>query len=126
MNLNGRTMRVVQTAPNGIVGKDTIFQFSQTGDIVEARYSGGRIAIGYLVGILVGDLLSFRFCQISDQVGIDGGASRGRLERLSDGRLRIVESFTWESRDGNGVNIFEEVAKEEPNQPPPPAPFARR
>ncbi len=65
------------------------------------------------VGILEGDLLSFRFCQISDRVQVDGGASQGRLELLGDGRLRLVESFSWESRDGNGVNIFEEIAKEE-------------
>lgn len=113
-------MRVVQTAPNGIVGKDTVFHFSQVGDVVEAHYSGGRIATGYLVGMLEGDLLSFRFCQISDQVRIDGGASQGRLELLGDGRLRIVESFTWESRGGTGVNIFEEVAREGPSQPPEP------
>ncbi len=118
-------MRVVQTAPNGIVGRDTVFHFSQRGDVVEARYSGGRIEAGYLVGILAGDLLSFRFCQISDRVQIDGGLSRGRLEPVGDGRLRIVESFTWESRGGEGVNVFEEIAKEEPNQATEPMRDAR-
>jgi hypothetical protein len=110
MNLHGRRMRVVQTAPNGIVGIDTVFHFHQTGAVVEARYVGGRIAVGCLVGIFDGDVLSFRFCQISDGVQIDGGASQGRLEKMSDGRLRLVESFTWESRRGKGVSIFEEVA----------------
>ena len=104
-------MRVVQTAPNGVVGDGTIFDFSQAGNLVEARYSGGRITVGYLVDILEQDLLSFRFCQISDRVHVDGGASKGRVERLSDGRLRIIESFTWESRGGgDGKNIFEEIA----------------
>jgi hypothetical protein len=113
VNLHGKKMRVVQTAPNGIVGSGTVFQFFQDGNVVEAHYSGGRIATGYLVGILDGDLLSFRFCQISDRIHVDGGASRGRLETLRDGRLRIVESFTWESRVGDGVNIFEEVDRNE-------------
>ena len=109
MNLHGRKMRVVQTAPNGIVGRYTIFHFSQAGNVVEARYSGGRIAAGYLVGLLERDQLSFRYCQISDRVQIDGGASQGRLEPMSNGRFRLVESFTWESRSGDGVNIFEEI-----------------
>jgi hypothetical protein len=42
----------------------------------------------------------------------------GRLERSSDGRRRIAESFTWASRRGDGVNIFEEIAKEEPHPSP--------
>ena len=104
-------MLVVETAPNGVVGIATVFQFSQVGNVVEARYSGGRIATGFLVGILEGDVLSFRFCQISDGTRVDGGSSSGRLVTLGDGRLRIVESFTWESRGGDaGVNIFEEIA----------------
>ncbi len=111
VNLHGKRMRVAQTAPNGVVGKGTIFEFSQVGKVVEARYAGGRIATGFLVGLLEGDTLTFRFCQISDGIRVDGGASSGRLETLQDGRLRIVESFTWESRGGDsGVNVFEEIA----------------
>jgi hypothetical protein len=109
MNLHGRKMRCVQTAPSGMVGRDTIFSFSQTGNCVEAHYAGGRITTGYLVGIIDQGELSFRYCQISDKVRIDGGASQCRVEQSTDGRIRIVESFTWESQSGSGVNIFEEV-----------------
>jgi hypothetical protein len=102
-------MRVVQTAANGVVGLGTVFHFTQTGTMVEARYSGGRVAAGYLVGILENDVLSFRYCQISDGTHIDGGTSRGVLEKTPEGRIRVIESFEWESRDGTGVNIWEET-----------------
>jgi hypothetical protein len=32
------------------------------------------------------------------------------VERLTDGRTRIVEHFTWGSRAGSGTNLFDEVA----------------
>jgi hypothetical protein len=109
-------MRVVQTAPNGIVGSDTIFEFSQEGDIVTASYSGGRVRVGYIVGILKAATLSFRYCQVSDEDQVDGGLSNARIESTDGGRLRLIESFKWESRDGSGENIFEEIGGEMPNQ----------
>jgi hypothetical protein len=121
MNLDNRKMRVIHTAPNGVVGPDTIFHFAQVGDIVSAHYSGGRIRTGYLVGTLTGDTLSFRYCQVSDRDTIDGGTSNGRIEMHSDGRLRLVESFVWDSRKGQGENILEEVDELPPNQSPDPA-----
>ena len=108
MNLEGRKMHAVQTAPNGKVGTETIFQFSQTGNVVEAHYAGGRILTGYLTGILESTTLVFRYCQISDLCEIDGGMSHCFLEQTHDGRVRIVESFSWESCSGEGVNVFEE------------------
>jgi hypothetical protein len=116
MNLSGRKMHVVQTAPNGVVGRDTVFKFSQVGDVVTASYSGGGVQVGYLVGIIKGDTLSFRYCQVSDEDHVDGGSSNARIELVDGGRLRLIESFKWDSRDGSGENIFEEVGGEVPNQ----------
>jgi hypothetical protein len=118
MNLHGLKMRVVQTAPNGVVGWDTILEFAQVGNAVTASYSGGRVGIGPLVGILKDDTLSFRYCQISDGDQIDGGSSNSRVEMIDDGRLRLIESFDWESRDGGGVNILEETMDCPPNRLP--------
>lgn len=108
-DLNGVLMRVVVTAPNGVVGRDTLFVFAQRGAVVEARYSGGRIAAGSLVGLLTGADFSFRYCQVTHDGAIDGGASTGRFECLDDGRLRMTETFNWESRPGQGVNVFEQI-----------------
>jgi len=47
INLNGIKMNVIETAPNGIVNKDTIFIFTQIKDRVYAEYAGGRIEKGF-------------------------------------------------------------------------------
>jgi len=40
---------------------------------------------------------------------VHGGRSDCEIGALPDGRLRLVERFQWESRDGSGTNVLEEV-----------------
>lgn len=108
MSLHNRKMCCTQTAPNGVINRETIFHFTQAGEVVEARYAGGRIRAGYLVGLVKHNELVFRYCQLSDHAQLDGGSSRCQLEEAADGRMRIIESFAWESQAGSGVNILEE------------------
>jgi hypothetical protein len=35
--------------------------------------------------------------------------STGTLERLPEGRLRLIEQFQWLTRPGSGTNVFEEI-----------------
>lgn len=109
-NLDGVNMTVVKTAENGVVNRETIFSFQQSGDLVSAHYAGGGVASGYLVGRIDGDRLEFRYCQADLSGGLDGGRSDCTLERLEDGRLRLIERFEWASRPGGGENIFEQVS----------------
>ena len=110
MNLDGVRMIVVQTAESGIVNRETVFTFQQTGDLVSVHYAGGGVASGYLVGRMDGERLEFRYCQADLSGGLDGGRSDCTLERLDDGRLRLIERFEWASRPGAGENVFEQVS----------------
>jgi len=111
VSLDGVKMRVISTAANGVVGADTIFVFEQRGRTVTANYSGGRIAAGFLAGNWEGDVLRFRYVQVSDGEAIDSGQSAARLSRSPAGRLRLEERFQWESKAGEGLNVFEEIAR---------------
>ena len=103
-------MKAVATDPNGVIGIDTYFHFRQDGQNVSAEYSGGRVNKGFLVGIVEGDRLRFRYCQLESDGSLNGGESNCELER-KDGLLRIVEDFQWESREGGGQNVIQEIAK---------------
>ncbi len=52
------------TAETGAINKDTIFIFSQEGNRVSGKYSGGPINEGYLVGIVNQSKLIFSYCQL--------------------------------------------------------------
>ncbi len=105
-------MRAVSSGEAAVVSTETLFEFEQTGDVFSARYRGGTIADGYLVGKLRSDGgLEFRYVQVERSGRIDAGASTGELSRLLDGRLQLVENFQWSTRPESGRNVFEEVGE---------------
>ena len=110
INLDGLEMHVASTAVSGVVSSDTRLCFVQRGHRVAARYSGGGVARGWLVGRFRGSELVFRYAQREESSEIHCGRSVCDVERLSDGRTRIIEHFTWSTRAGSGTNVFEECA----------------
>jgi hypothetical protein len=108
-SLDGIRMHVVTTAGTGVVNADTLFTFAQDGNAVSAEYAGGKVRKGFLVGVLASGELWFRYAQLDIEGHLDGGSSRCEISRGADGRLRLLEHFQWESRDGAGINVFEEL-----------------
>lgn len=104
-------MFVSRTAEVGVVSQETRLDFSQRGSRVWARYSGGKVRRGWLVGRWVAEALHFRYAQCEDSHEIHAGHSVCNLERLPDGRLRLFEHFDWKTRASSGLNIFDEMAK---------------
>ena len=109
IDLNGRRMFVSTTAANGVVGSDTRLHFSQRGARIVARYAGGNVTRGCLVGRWIGEQLTFRYAQREVDNAIHGGRSMCDVQRLGDGRVRITEHFTWTTRTGSGTNVFDEL-----------------
>lgn len=107
--LDTARMRVLITADDGAVSRDTLFTFTQRAETVSAHYAGGSIRLGQLVGTLTGTQLSFRYVQVDLQGRVDSGMSSCELRVLADGRLQLHEHFQWESRPGSGTNVLEEV-----------------
>lgn len=110
LSLDGIKMRVASTAAAGEVNNETLFEFTQDGSVVSARYAGGSVRLGHLVGVRAGERLCFRYAQVDHSGRLDGGHSTCEIERSGDGRVRLIEHFEWDSREGSGTNVFEEVA----------------
>ena len=109
MNLDGLLMFVSSTSDQGVVGSETRINFVQKGNRVLGSYHGGDIKRGCLVGRLCGSTLVFRYVQREISGEIHGGRSVCEVGRRPDGRTRIVERFTWSTREGSGTNVFDEL-----------------
>lgn len=111
INLDRLTMFVSSTAANGVADGETLLYFAQRGDRVWARYSGGKVVRGWLVGRWRNaNLLGFRYAQIEDGRTVHAGQSLCNVQHLPDGRLRLIEHFEWSTRVGSGVNVFDELS----------------
>lgn len=110
MNYQGKTFRSVSNTPNGEVSGETIFHYSQSGNIVTANYSGGGIANGHLIALVdENGALDMRYHHVNLQGQLQTGICHSIPERLHDGRIRLHESWQWTSGDGSsGSSIIEE------------------
>jgi hypothetical protein len=109
INLGGVVMCVSSTDDRGVVDAETRLYFTQKESRVFARYIGGSVRRGCLVGTLYGSELAFRYTQVEDSGQIHGGRSICEVQCSEQGGLRVVEHFTWATRSGSGTNIFEKI-----------------
>lgn len=109
VSLDGRTLVRVENDEHGEVSDETRFHFEQDGDRIRARYSGGEIVDGYLIGTLDGTRWDVRYVQLNEAGETATGHSVGDVEALDDGRVRVEDEWEWESKDGTGESILEEV-----------------
>ncbi len=107
-------MTVSNSGAHSVVNASTVLTFEQQGNVVSARYRGGEIVDGYLIGHLEGWSLLFRYVQADLSGRLDAGVSQGELDRLPDGRLRLVEHYQWLTRPERGTNTFEEIRSQTP------------
>jgi hypothetical protein len=108
-SLDGRRFQAVADVAGGDVGAQTVFEYVEDDGVVHARYAGGAIRLGFLVGTRQGDTLRFRYAQVRADGTTASGRCESRIEALPDGRLRLHETWAWESQPGAGTSIVEEV-----------------
>ncbi|WP_028925301.1 hypothetical protein [Pseudonocardia acaciae] len=108
-SLDGRRFGSVGDVEAGEVGVGTVFEYHEDDGEVWAHYSGGAVRRGYLVGTRVGDRLDFRYSQLNDRNETSSGHCVSTVRVLADGRLRMDETWEWESRPGAGTSAVEEI-----------------
>jgi RimJ/RimL family protein N-acetyltransferase len=90
-------------APHGLLVK-----FLQEGRRAIARYDSDRLTDGEVAGILVGDVLVYRFVHVEElRTGsreVTGGG-RARVQRRRDGRLELVDDWSDE-HGGHGRRVL--------------------
>jgi hypothetical protein len=104
-------MNIVKTDACGVVNHETIFYFSQDGNVVTAEYAGGKIRSGFLVGRFTTETqLVFSYCQMQIDGKLDQGTSQCEVSKNQEGKITLTEHFEWASRPGEfGTNVFQEM-----------------
>ena len=111
-SLEGRVFADVTDDHAGDVGADTRFTYHEADDgVIWARYQGGAVRLGYLVGTRADDALDFRYSHVTAEGTTASGRCRSRIVVLDDGRIEFHESWEWESQPGSGTSVVREITR---------------
>ncbi|MFJ7148157.1 hypothetical protein ACIQVT_08135 [Streptomyces sp. NPDC100445] len=113
-SLDGLFLAPVSDQAPGQVGTRTRFAYHEDDGAVWADYAGGDVVRGHLVGTREGDRLDFRYVQLRTDGTTASGHCVSTVVELPDGRLRLEETWEWESRPGSGTSVVEQVTEPAP------------
>jgi hypothetical protein len=108
-SLDGRRFTAGAGTLAGEVGTDTVFTYHERNREIWADYAGGAIRRGHLIGTRDGDRLDFRYAQLNTAGQTSTGHCVSTVTVLADGRLRLDETWQWESRPGSGTSVIVEL-----------------
>ncbi|EFL41810.1 hypothetical protein [Streptomyces griseoflavus] len=108
-SLDGLVLAPVADQAPGQVGTRTRFAYHQRDGEVWAEYAGGDVVRGYLVGTRTEDRLDFRYVQLKQDGTTSSGHCMSTVVDLPDGRVRLEESWEWESQRGSGTSVVEQL-----------------
>jgi len=110
MNYHNKYFKPVKTTENGETSSETVFHYQQSGNILSADYSGGKILQGHLIGLVdEAGVIDMRYQQVNDKHELMTGICRSEPELLPDGKIRLHERWQWTSGDkSTGNSIIEE------------------
>ncbi|MFF3321880.1 hypothetical protein [Streptomyces sp. NPDC002889] len=114
-SLDGLVLAPVAGQSPGQVGTRTRFTYHEEQGRIWAEYEGGDVVHGRLVGTREGDRLDFRYVQLKTDGGTSSGHCVSTVLELADGRVRLEESWEWESQEGSGTSAVEQVPPREPS-----------
>ncbi len=111
INYNNRKFAGVANSTTGQVSGETIFEYFQQGNQLTARYSGGEILSGQMIGIVHDDnSLEFVYHHIDVHGHLRSGYCHSKPEILEDRRIRLHEKWRWTyGGDSEGESVIEEI-----------------
>ena len=111
INYHNKAFRPSSSTDNGETSAETIFRYEQTGNILTAQYSGGNIRFGHLIGLVDADgCIDMRYHQVNAQDHLMTGICHSKPEILSDGKIRLHETWQWTSGDMSaGESTLDEI-----------------
>lgn len=106
-----KKFRPVSNTENGETSKETVFHYTQKGNVLTSEYSGGEIVKGHLIGLVSEDgEIEMRYHQVNRKGKLMTGVCKSIPETLANGKIRLHETWQWTSGDKSaGNSIIEEI-----------------
>lgn len=111
MNYHNKKFKPFSSSENAETSEETIFHYSQEGNILTAVYSGGQIVKGHLIGFVdTNGNIDMRYHQININGELMTGICTSTPKLNSDGKIMLNEEWQWTSGDkSKGESVLIEL-----------------
>lgn len=108
-NLNNKQF-VTTGNEHGRSSSETVFHYSQSGEIITGQYGGGEIVEGRFVGrFSAPDRIELLFQCVTKASKLLAGKSSGRISMSANGKLNLSFDWQWLYGDtGGGISSYVE------------------
>jgi hypothetical protein len=112
LDYDGRTFHSSAHETAGGDGQGPVGHYRQSGNLVWARFAGGAVVSGTLVGTCASDgTLDLAYCQVLENGEVVAGRCTSTPEVLHDGRIRLREDWRrFDDPGSEGVSYIEEAS----------------
>ncbi len=111
INYNDKKFRTISNTDNGDTSSQTIFHYKQVNNLLTSEYSGGKITIGHILGLVSENgNIEMRYHQLNSNQELMTGICYSTPEIMPNGKIRLHECWQWTSGDNSkGNSIIEEI-----------------
>ncbi len=111
INFHNKRFKTIVNTLESDSSPDTIFHYTQEGELVSVRYKGGSILLGTLIGFVTGrGELDMWYQHIITGNEIRIGKCRVTPKLLPGGRLKLLEEWvSLDCKHSMGIVIKEEI-----------------
>jgi hypothetical protein len=102
IDFNNKTFSLIDNSENGKVSSETIFKYSQEGNLVTADYYGGNVIYGKIIAQLRDNELHMLYQCLTTDNELKAGKAIAQI-RFNEND-KIVLKLNWEWLDGNQEN----------------------
>lgn len=111
MNYHNKKFKLFSSSENAETSEETIFHYIQEGNILTAKYAGGQILKGHLIGFVdtYGNI-NMRYHQINKKGKLMTGICTSTPQLNSNGKIMLYEEWQWTSGDkSKGESVLIEL-----------------
>jgi|SRR6187402_53954 len=102
MNLDNKKFVTVENK-NGLSSSETIFHYFQNGEVITAKYKGGAIQEGFIVGKQIDESrIELVYQCLTKEGELKVGESKGTVLENKDGKLELKFDWNWLNGDLSG------------------------
>jgi hypothetical protein len=107
INFNNRTFSLVKNSGDGKANGQTVFKYSQKGNLVTADYYGGSIVYGKIIAVMKYKHLHMQYqCLTTDNELVAGNAV-AMISRAHNNKIKLKLYWQWMGKKkGSGISEY--------------------